>query len=341
MIKTWFFLLIDVARKRLKREIGRQKERIAELQEELQHADSQQPERHSDDFFDLDIGVQNVIDLGERMVDHGRVPDLEYSSSSSPRTRTDTNPHYSDPVVTEIQRTSPPSSRRLRRTQSPIRTQPVQLTESRASPVIPPQVIIHPPDDEQETWSSRSEESDFVEVNQPPAKTTNWDLGEGPSTLTIEESPESSISTRAYAEGDFISVQKTSSHIRYNPAIPRESITGSIVTNNNAVKIAAFIDRNLAENIIPLTLVTELGLKVFDSDEDKDWKWIHIGDAPGKRSRGRVLLSWNHWVSPRLTPLKVHCWVYEDDGSRHLVFGKAFLKKRTYYWAGTDEVEEG
>jgi len=54
------------------------------LEEKLRDAHDQEPESHDEEFFELQNGVQEIVDLGEIMVDHGSVPDLEeYFGSSS------------------------------------------------------------------------------------------------------------------------------------------------------------------------------------------------------------------------------------------------------------------
>lgn len=318
-------------------------QQMVELQEQ-QRSPSQDWESPENTFVDVQMEIQEaLVELRETIVvENDIIPDVEHSSTSS-RTMGRNRDSYAVPIVTERRRNSRVSSPRpLRHRRSRIRSQTIPPMAERAPTPVHTEVIIRH-NSEEDLSGEESEESESIEVRQLPVETSNTDPGEGPSTLIVEESPKSSVSTREYADGDFISVQKTSSHIQYNPAIPRESISGYIATSNGAVQTTALLDRNLAENIISLVLVTKLGLQLYDSDEDKDWKWIYIGNAPGKRSRGRVVLRWSQGAFLSHKPLNIHCWVYEDDRDhrvRDLVFGKPFVHKRRHYWEGT-EVEEG
>jgi hypothetical protein len=276
------------------------------------------------------MGVEDVLDLGESMVEQGRVPDLDYSSASS-------STSGMDPALPQVfnqpPHTSPISStQQLRRARSPI---PSRHTIPPAPPAAPSQVLIHHQSKE-ETSLSESEVPEIREVRQS-FETSHSDPGEGPSTLNVEGAPESSVSTSAYADGDFISVQRTSDEIHFDPVIFHESISGYVATSNSVVKTAALLDRELPENIISLALATQLGLQLEDTDESK---WIYIGKGTGKKSRGRVVLKWSQGAFLDHTPLRVHCWVYEDDQATVLVFGNAFVGKRSHYWEAT-KIREG
>jgi hypothetical protein len=268
------------------------------------------------------------------MIDHGRVPDIgeTHPISSTPRTGID---HPLVQVATQPQIISPASSSRpLRHARSPIPSQRLQPKSSGD-----PQVVIYHQNYEEDTSSSKSEDSDVLEVTGPPAETPGSNPEGGPRSLIIEDTPESSVSPSTYAEGDFISVQRTASEIHFDPSIAHDTISGYAATSKGAVQITALLDRKLSENIISLTLATKLGLQLYDSDEEKDAKWICIGKVTRKKSRGRVILRWSQGAFLDHAPLKVHCWVYEDDGTRDLVFGTPFVDKRRHYWQATEIVE--
>jgi hypothetical protein len=206
--------------------------------------------------------------------------------------------------------------------------------------------------DDQEMSGSESEEAHVLEeVREIPTERSVSDPGEGPSTLNIEHGiehgEESPASNQTHAEGDFISVHTTKRKICFNPATRHATISGYIPkASGGVVQIKAYLDPKLSENIISLALVIKLGLPIdlYDSDYDKarDWKWIRIGDGHGyeRKSRGTVTLEWSQGAFVNHVPLKVHCWVYEDDEEHVLVLGKPFLDKRKHYWED-NVTEEG
>lgn len=188
-------MLIAPARKRLKRQIIHQKERIAELTEKLRHAHEQDPESHDDDFFDLQIGAQEVADLGENMVDQGRVLDLDHSPTSPSTSWPGIRPNLVSGIVPKPHTSFNSSPRPLRRARSPIRSQPVQHTASRAPPYRPPPVFISDPEQRRKTSPSGSEAPFVLEISERPVGKPSSDAGEGPSPLIIEHDDGSPVST--------------------------------------------------------------------------------------------------------------------------------------------------
>jgi hypothetical protein len=315
-------------------------EQIDESQERQQQRPLHNWESPENTFVDVQLDIQEaLVELGHSIVENDTVPDVENSSMSS-RTL---GPDLGRPVVpvfSERRRTSPVSSRRhLRHRRSPIRE---RIVEERAPVPAPTEVSIHQ-EDEQELPGPEPEESVVLDVREVPLERPDSDPGEGPSTFVIERENESPVSTPTDAEGDFISVQKTKRKIHFKPAIYHETISGYIVTGHGAAQVTALLDRNLPENIISLALVIAHGLEIelYDSDydSDRDWRWIRVGDDEEKKSRGRVVLKWSQGAFLSHAPLKVHCWVYEDEGEDVLVFGKPFVSKRRHYWED-NEVEE-
>jgi hypothetical protein len=139
-------LLTATNRKRLKRQIVHQKERIAELTKQLRYVHEKEPESDDKDFFDLQVGVQEVVDLGENMVDQRRVLDLDHSPTSSFASRAATRPHLASRLIPKPHappNSSPPALRPARTSK---RTQPVGRTASRAPPHRPASVFISSPD---------------------------------------------------------------------------------------------------------------------------------------------------------------------------------------------------
>jgi hypothetical protein len=322
----------------LKRQIVHQKDRIEELNDQLQHARAQEPGSRDDDFLDLQIGVQEVVDLGETMVDQGRVPDLPPSPASSSASEDESHP---DLVPGPY---SPPGSsfRQLRRARDPINLQSAQQIDLEAPPSDPSSVISSDVDSQRQLSSSGSEESFIVQIRDLPAEKRDSDPEEGPSTGSTGTEDSSPVSTLISTDGDFISVHKTKRKIFFNPTAYHESIIGWVRSSRNEIQITALLDPKLPESIISLALCFKLGLVIekYDEehDEEGDWKWIRVAGGEGKRSRGRVVVTWSQGGSNR--PLKVHCWVFEGVGEEVLVFGKPFMEKRRYYWE-SDEIDGG
>jgi hypothetical protein len=141
------YLLTAINRKRLKRQIVHQKEQIAELTEQLRFVHEKEPENGDQDFFDLQVGVKEVVDLGENMVDQRRVLDLDHSSASSFASRAAARPHLASNLIPKphARPDSPPPALCPARTS--IRPQPVERTASRAPPHRPAPVFIPNPDE--------------------------------------------------------------------------------------------------------------------------------------------------------------------------------------------------
>jgi hypothetical protein len=354
-------------------------EQIVESQERQQQRPIHNWESPENTFVDVQMDIQEaLVELGHSIVKTNTVPDVEDSSMSSRTLGPDLDRHAA-PVVSERRRGSPVSSRRhLRHRRSPIRER-VIVNLQRERPHSPREIFIQKDnvqemsgsepeeahvveevrelssreafieqDNAQEMSGSESEEAHVLEeVKELPTERSVSDPGEGPSTLNIEHGEESPVSSPTDADGDFISVHKTKRRIRFNPATHHETISGCIPkASGGVVQIKASLDPKLPENIISLALAIKLGLPIdlYDSDYDKarDWKWIRIGDAHGheRKSRGTVTLKWSQGASVNHVPLKVHCWVYEDEEEHVLVFGKPFLNKRRHYWKD-NVTEEG
>jgi hypothetical protein len=316
-------------------------ERMVELQEQQQHNPLQNWESSENTFIGVQSEIQEaLVELRETIVNNDANPNVEHSSTSS-RTMRRNSDSRAVPDFTERRRTSRVSSPRpLRHRRSPIRPQVIRPMEERARTPVRSEIVVYH-DTNGDLSGEDTGESGSHEASQQSIESSSSDPGEGPSTLINEKHPESSVSASEHVVGDFISVKRTRSHIRYNPNMPLETISGYIATSkgNGTVQVTALLDRNLPENIISLKLVRELGLPVYNSEDDKNPKWIHAGNAPGKKSRGYVALSWSQgaFLGPR--PFTVHCWVFNDNRIRVLVFGEPFVHKRRSYSEATEAGE--
>jgi hypothetical protein len=319
----------------LNRQIVHQKEQIAELEEKLRDAHDQEPESHDEEFFELQNGVQEIVDLGEIMVDHGSVPDLEeYFGSSSTasiiRFSSTLDVHQPSPTNSQSSRSSEVRSWPERSERS---TPPASPIPSPATTVEPQEIgVLRPLELRQERRRipSRQEQeasSSISEIVVPSHDTS------GQSSPVQQEAAGPS----SRDEEDFISVRQKSYLLRLNSDSGRQAkpIPGYIHTDTRSIFVTALLDAALDYNVISLAQVQNWGLELEPPD-DEDPVWFQFEDSEKWKSCGRVIITWSKGVA-HLKPLRVRCMVYEHN-IRDLVFGKPFLERRKHYW-GNDGVE--
>ena len=204
-------------------------------------------------------------------------------------------------------------------------------TVERASPPAHTETVIFE-DADQDLSDSGSDEPSSVDLRQPPTETT--DPSEGPSPLTAEDHPESPLSTsRPSAEGDFISVHPTTSHLEFNPSLSHslEGIKGYINTTNGRKSATALLDTKLPQNLISLAYAKELGLEIQLPDEAQDGFWIRVDNGQEKKSNGFIAVEWSQGAFLDDKAFRVPCLVYDHDEIKTIVFGAPFLNKRKHY----------
>ena len=305
---------------------------MVELQDQQERSPLQSLEDSENTFVDVQMDIRAALaELGDSIVNNDTTPDVEHSSISS-RTLGLNNDPYAVPVAIEHSRTSPAStSRRLRHRRSPIRSQILRPTVERAPPLAHTETVIHE-DTDQGLSGSESEESGSLDLRQLPTETT--DLGERPSALTAEDHPEPPLSTSGpSAEGDFISVHPTTSHLEFNPGFSQslDGIKGYIKTTNGWKSATALLDTELPQSLISLAYAKELGLEIPLPDEAQEAFWIRVDNGQERKSNGFIAVEWSQGAFLDDRAFRVPCLVYDSDEIKTIVFGAPFLNKRKHY----------
>jgi hypothetical protein len=313
----------------LNRQITHQKERIAELEKKLQHAHVQEPESHDEKFFELQNGVQEIINLVKIMVDQRSVPNPEEHFRSSSRASvigfpSNLDVHQPPPSNSQSSRSSDVRSwpERTGLSISP-ETSPIS---SLATPVEPQELGVRPLELRQEKRRipprhQREESSPISEI-----VVSSHELSRQSSPVKQEEAGPSSKD-----EEDFISLREKSYLLELNSDSGQQAkpVPGYIHTGTHTIFVTALLDAALDYNVTSLAQVQSLGLELEPPD-DEDPVWLQFKNNERRKSCGVVVITWSNGTA-HLKPLRVRCLVYEHN-IRGLIFGKPFLEKSEHYW---------
>lgn len=371
------YLLTATNRKRLKRQIVHQKERIAELTEQLRYVHEKEPENDDEDFFDLQVGVKEVVDLGENMVDQGRVLDLDHSPASSFASRAVAHAHLASSLIpkSHARPNSPPPALRPARTS--IRPQPVERTASRTPPHRPaperPETGERPgaPVAGQDEGSpvSISESSTTATSSHTSSLATTVESRElrvQPLNLThkrrrIPRKHEKEDSSPREVEAVRHDLSEQPSPVELEGASTISKVDEDFISvgpksyllqlNSTRPMIPTQGYVNIDHHSISITALLDKTLDhnlislarvqslglEMEPPDDEDPVYFHFENGEKRKSCGQVVILWSKGVQYR-KPFRVRCLVYEHD-IRSLMFGKPFLERKRYYWGGDDGVE--
>jgi hypothetical protein len=249
----------------------------------------------------LPVEQSSLLQLAESMVETGEVPapDIDYSASDS---------------------SSVSSSR--------VATSPeIQLNSERGQAS---SVLRIPPTNSGTTGSLSSQESMDLQIGWPNRLRSPQLEVLDPDSPVVELA--ASANSVEIERNDYLAVRSADSILHLNADRHIQAETGNIMTpRSKRTSVTVIVDSELEANIVSETFAVENGLEIQDAEDDAS---VIVEYEPGVRMRsvGQVVLVWTKDFSHR-QPLRVHCWVVPYSG-RPIYFGKPFIVKREYYWAG-------
>ncbi len=321
----------------MNRQIVHQKARIAELEGILRHAHVQEPESHDEEFFDLQNAVQEIVELGEIMVDHGSVPDPEEYFGSSSRASV-----IGFPTTLDVHQPSPTNSQPSRSSEARSWPERSERSTPPASPIPSPATTVEPQEIGVRPLELRQERRRIPPRHQQEASSPITEILVPSHDTSGRSSPvqQEVAGPRSKDKEDYISVRPKSYLLELNSDSGQKAwpIPGYIHTDKRKIFVTALLDTALDYNVVSLAQVKGWGLEPEPPD-DEDHVWCHFVSGEKWRSCGSVFITWSDGAA-HLKSLRVRCLIYEHN-IRDLIFGKPFLNKREYYWKRDGvEVEE-